>query len=314
MENYTVYMHTCPNGKRYIGITMKIPELRWQNGTGYKTQLYFYRAIEKYGWENIKHEILYSNLSKEEAEQKERELITNTYNSNNPMYGYNIDNGGNHKGKCSEQTKEKISVANKGRKASEETKKIMSEQRKGSKPWNLGKSLNPLSEEHKKKLSISQKGISKHTEESKLKLSIAHKGKIVWNKGVPCTLEHRNAISVGNKGKIKSEQHKINTSIAIKKLHDSGHYSKFDYSKSDETKQKISDSLKGNIPWNKGIKIPYHGKTFQVDMFTLNGEFIETFCSFREASRKTSINDYSIAQCCKGKQKTSGGYIWRYAE
>lgn len=32
MENYKVYMHTLPNGKRYVGITKQEPEKRWLNG------------------------------------------------------------------------------------------------------------------------------------------------------------------------------------------------------------------------------------------------------------------------------------------
>ena len=74
---YIVYMHTCPNGKKYIGITSQSPERRWQKGKGYAygSNPYFYNAIEKYGWDNIEHTILFRNLTKEEAEQKEIELI-----------------------------------------------------------------------------------------------------------------------------------------------------------------------------------------------------------------------------------------------
>ena len=35
-KNYTVYMHICPNGKRYIGITKLKPQERWGNGKSYK--------------------------------------------------------------------------------------------------------------------------------------------------------------------------------------------------------------------------------------------------------------------------------------
>ena len=45
MDNYTVYMHISPSGKRYIGITSVKPKYRWRNGKGYETQI-FYRAIE----------------------------------------------------------------------------------------------------------------------------------------------------------------------------------------------------------------------------------------------------------------------------
>ena len=78
MENkkYCVYKHIFPNNKVYIGVTCRKPEYRWDNGNGYtNTQRKIYNAIQKYGWENVKHEILFENLTKEEAEQKEIELI-----------------------------------------------------------------------------------------------------------------------------------------------------------------------------------------------------------------------------------------------
>jgi predicted GIY-YIG superfamily endonuclease len=79
---YKVYKHSCPNGKVYIGITSLSLNNRWRNGEGYKRSKLFYRAIKKYGWENIKHEILFEDLSKEQAEAKEIELIK-LYNSTN---------------------------------------------------------------------------------------------------------------------------------------------------------------------------------------------------------------------------------------
>ena len=108
--SFIVYMHTTPNKKRYIGITQQEAEVRWKKGKGYDTQ-YFSKAIKKYGWDNIKHEILFENLTKEEAEKKEVELI-DFYNSNDKRYGYNIENGGSHN-VCSEETKRKMSEAQK---------------------------------------------------------------------------------------------------------------------------------------------------------------------------------------------------------
>lgn len=61
---YTVYKHTTPSGKVYIGITGRAVEKRWENGSGYKSNKYFYSAIKKYGWDNIKHEIVCTGLSK----------------------------------------------------------------------------------------------------------------------------------------------------------------------------------------------------------------------------------------------------------
>lgn len=66
-NNYCIYRHTSPSGKVYIGITSKNPNIRWQNGTGYVKCTLFHKAILKYGWDAIKHEILFCNLSKEKS-------------------------------------------------------------------------------------------------------------------------------------------------------------------------------------------------------------------------------------------------------
>ena len=131
---YCVYKHTTPDGRVYIGITNQEPEKRWGGGWGYEKQQFF-SIILKYGWDNITHEILYSNLSKKEAELLEIELIDH-YKSRDINYGFNISHGGNLTQlgkKLSEETKQKISKANKGRKHSDEVRKRLSESHKGKK-------------------------------------------------------------------------------------------------------------------------------------------------------------------------------------
>ena len=109
MNNYTVYMHISPSGKRYIGITCQEPKKRWKNGKGYETQI-FYRAIEKYGWDNIEHIIIAKGLDKETAEWLETELIREL-DTTNTLYGYNVSTGGEGGNGCkrSEETRQKIS-------------------------------------------------------------------------------------------------------------------------------------------------------------------------------------------------------------
>lgn len=136
-KKYIVYKHTTPSGKVYIGITGNTVEIRWQNGRNYKSNKHFTNAIKKYGWDNIKHEILSDNLTKEQAEEEEI-LLIKKYKSNNMNYGYNVENGGNATGKLSEETKKKISIANKGKTS-----------------WLKGKHW---SEEHKKRISEKEKG------------------------------------------------------------------------------------------------------------------------------------------------------------
>lgn len=47
------------------------------------------RAINKYGWENVQHEIVAFGLSKEQAERMEIDLIASE-KANDPKYGYNV--------------------------------------------------------------------------------------------------------------------------------------------------------------------------------------------------------------------------------
>lgn len=101
-----VYIHTVPKeiskykyDKYYIGITSQNPpDLRWDGGWGYVDQL-FYKAIKKYGWDNIKHEILYSGLTQDEAIAKEKELIIQ-YDSLWGRHGYNVSPGGIENWNC----------------------------------------------------------------------------------------------------------------------------------------------------------------------------------------------------------------------
>lgn len=126
-----MFIYTCPKGKVYIGITRNNPLKRWQNGTGYRTYEYFTRAIKKYGWENFKHEILFTGLSEKEAKEKEIYLIAK-YKSNQRKYGYNISSGGESRSgtKLTEDHKEKIRQGNLGKKVSEETRKKLSKSSK----------------------------------------------------------------------------------------------------------------------------------------------------------------------------------------
>ena len=85
---------------------------------------------------------------------------------------------------------------------------------------------------------------------------------------------------------------------SIENGYNTSSYSGGTYKRSDEHRKHISES-KPKKP---------------VIQFSKNGEFIAEYPSVREAERQTGCNQSSICQCCKGKLKSAGGYIWTYKE
>lgn len=153
---YCVYKHTCLiNGKVYVGITAQKPETRWgRNGYRYRNNAHFANAIKKYGWDSFKHEILFEQLTFEVAKQIEIALIA-LLKSNDREFGYNISSGGDPGNgvHCTEERKAKIRAGRLGYKCSEETRRRISEANKkrppelvqkfahsriGEPPWNKG--------------------------------------------------------------------------------------------------------------------------------------------------------------------------------
>lgn len=95
-NTYCVYMHMLiSDGRKYIGITCQEPKVRWNYGNGYRRNTYLWRAIQKYGWNNFKHEILFETLTKEQACAKEQALIK-LFNTQDPTQGFNLTSGGEH--------------------------------------------------------------------------------------------------------------------------------------------------------------------------------------------------------------------------
>lgn len=94
MDNcYTVYIHINKiNNKVYIGQSKNIKK-RWSVSSYKNSTPRFYKAIEKYGWDNFKHIILKENLNLEEANYWEKYYIQ-LYHSTDIKYGYNLSEGG----------------------------------------------------------------------------------------------------------------------------------------------------------------------------------------------------------------------------
>jgi len=301
---YYVYCHISPNNKYYIGITGQKPENRWRKeGKGYQHQILFWRAIQKYGWDNFEHKILYSNLTKEEACEKEQYLIT-YYKSNDSKYGYNCSIGGE--------------VGSLGAYNNALSKSVFQYDLNGKfiKEW-------PSLMEVERKLGISNTNICKCCNGKFDEI-----GNFQWSYNF-----------VENKGSIKDKKEKQHDR-QCKEVYQymlNGTYVKSYKSLSsitDETGfnfKNISDCCRGRTKQAYGYiwKYKYYFKTDSVEsrykragkanskkvlQYDLNGEFIKEFPSIADASRSLHKKCNSkIVDCCKGKSKMAVGYIWEYA-
>lgn len=152
-------MHVSPSGKRYIGITKQRLERRWRGGDGYSRNSHFYRAVQKYGWENFEHAILAENLTESDAKELEIALIAKG-NLTDGRYGYNVSKGGdtgsglngenhpNYGKHLSESTRKKIAQKAVGRQSpmfgrhhSEATRERWSVIRRGRKNQNTSRKV-----------------------------------------------------------------------------------------------------------------------------------------------------------------------------
>ena len=233
MFHYVYRIDNLINGKFYIGVHSgeKNPSEDNYCGSGKNIKA----AIKKYGKNNFSKLILGVFGSRKEADDKEKELVSEDLLSDPTCYNIILGGTGNFWVKKSREfkkrqplsleTRVKISNAQLGKskpKHSIEANKAKS-LRQAGKP-NLfmrspeGKKVIEKIADIAKKNYASGKRIhhykGKHrSEEDKQKISNSLKGNIPWNVGIPMSLEMRQIISLSNKDKhvkIEKELIKIN--------------------------------------------------------------------------------------------------------
>jgi group I intron endonuclease len=222
-----IYKITSPSGKIYIGQAIDIKR-RWRQYKRLecKNQNKLYNSLKHYGVENHKFEIIkecdISELSYYERHYQEYYDVLGEYGLNLSYVGI-----GEKKQIVSDATKEKLRIANLGKKMSDEsrekmsnakknisleTRKKMSDAKKGKPSLIKGKKH---SDERKRKNSEAQKG-RQQSEETRKKRSESMKGRI-------CSSETRLKISEKLKGRETSDEFRQNCSDAQKKLYESGY-------------------------------------------------------------------------------------------
>jgi len=219
------------NGKSYIGQTTQFLCRRIADHVSKslndKDAYYFHKAIKKHGKDSFVWTIIGESVSREDLNNLEIEMIKKYDTFNN---GYNLTLGGegasgyklteevkdkisktlsgkNHPwyGKHhSEETKIKISKANKGRKFSKEHRKNLSDANSGEKHHNYGKHL---SRETRSRMSKAQQGIKNamygkhHSEFTKNKMSKMRRGSNHPLYGLKHSEETRNKMSKSRLGR-----------------------------------------------------------------------------------------------------------------
>jgi group I intron endonuclease len=121
------------------------------------------------------------------------------------------------------------------------------------------------------------------------------------NFGKPLPEETRKKLSESLKGRIIPEETRQKTSQTMKGVR-----------KSDETRKKMKEAAN-----NRTNKMPTgkdHHNSKSVEQYDLNGTLINTFESIHQAASELSLQTSGICMCCKGKLKTSGGFVWKLSQ
>lgn len=285
-NKWCVYMHIFPNGKKYIGITSRNPSNRWgYMGKKYEGQM-VYRAIQKYGWDNIEHKILYENLTKSEACKTEQELIAkyHTYTGDNECNGYNNSLGGEHGAYGvvrSDVTRAKMRDS-----FTPERRNMLSEKAKKQKHYMTDTIRKAVSEANKNRI-ISDSTREKMSESRK-------KNQITQYTKDGCLVKKwKSAIDIEN------NTGWFSTSI-IKVCKGKGKsYKGFVWRYNDEPFNKFDCELH--------VKKP----VLQYDLF---GKYVDRYDSLTDAANKYNCEVSCIGNCCRGLMISSYGYIWYYED
>ena len=283
---WVIYCHINKlNNKKYIGQTRK-KEVKYRfgkNGIEYNNQPKFYRAIQKYGWDNFEHIILEDNIQTQEEANLKEQFYIKQYNT--IKAGYNCRGG--------------------GRDNSNLSKKINQYSLDGKfiKTWDSISSIEEW-------LKIACGSIVKCC-----KNQLKSAGNYVWryyngdNSNISPIHKLTNAkpvVQYSKKGDIIKEFDSAKAAHIFTGV----------------SKSSICACCKHSWKTAGGYVWRYKGESFSyienktcnksVIQYDKNYTFIKEWISAKEAGRKLNINAGNIGMCCRKERNYAGGYRWRY--
>jgi len=179
-----IYIITSPNGKSYIGQTIRPIEVRLkEHRTGKSKECRrIYNAIKKHGWENFVIDWYY--CPDEELNNHEK-LMVEVLGTLSPE-GYNLVEGGGNRGKASEETKQlqrevKLGENNPfyGKEHTKENKQKISEANSGENNPNYGKTHSDETKQKQREVKLGKNNPNygkTPSEETKQKIRKANSG------------------------------------------------------------------------------------------------------------------------------------------
>ena len=296
------------NGKVYIGRTCRsLVQRAGLHGQYYKGCAYFWKAIQKYGWENFEGEILEEGLSDEEAACKE-EFFIKKFDSTNKNKGYNIADA--RWSTASDEHRKNARNAQLGKKQSEETREKRRKLMTGR----------VVSEETRRKIGEKKKG-QKMPEHVKKRLLEANIGRPSHLRGRHLSKKARRNLS----NSAKKREGNLSSSVKIICV-ETGveYYSLMNAQECTGIKfSNISRALRGSLNglnstaggYHWAYVVPPKEKKRKHKRRVLCVETGVEYESAAEASRQTGVYRKSIEKCANGKTKyVAGGYHWEYID
>ena len=286
-----LYVKQSPTGLKYLGITIKNPYKYIGSGIYWKQHLHSHKFLLK----DITTEIIFSSISHDEIIKMGLYYsnLWNVVDSNDwanltPEAGFtklgskqSVETVEKRVSKLrgvhrSKETIEKIRIANTGKKKSLESIEKLKTALRGKKQ----------SPEQIKNRTKGRQGY-RHSEETKLKLKISNGNKV------------RNKIT----GDIYLSIYDASKALNIKR---ENLCRQLLY-----TPNKCKIEYVDNILKVKKLTLK---DTVKVDQFDLNGNFIRSFSSMREAALDPEVKEDSsnISACCRGIRNSAYKFIWKY--